>query len=288
MNCSRRLPDFVAVGPQRTGTTWLHQRLAGHIGLPTTKETDFFSKHFEQGLDWYLAYFSNCRADRPMGEVNPNYFGIPQAYERIARMIPRCKIVVSLRDPTERAWSSYRAMRRDAWTRVGFEETVARSDVIRESSRYAFHLGNLRRLFGADRVLVLFYEDLEANPQSYLDHVCHFIGAPRISIDGTTVATERVNAVTHAPRSRRTAQNARNARDWMMKHRWHRTLALLETIGVWRRAFGGGEEFGVIDPDVEAQLREHFRSEVEALEQMVGRDLRRWKKGPLSCRVSTS
>jgi hypothetical protein len=288
MNSARRLPDFVAVGPQRTGTTWLHQVLASHVGLPSTKETDFFSKHFEEGLDWYLAYFSRCRADRPMGEVNPNYFGIPQAYERIARTIPHCKIVVSLRDPTERAWSSYRTMRRDAWTRVGFEDTVARNEVIRESSRYAFHLGNLRRLFGADRVLVLFYEDLVANPQSYLDQVCNFIGAPWIPVAGTALATERVNAVTHAPRSRRMAQNARNARDWMLTHRWHRTLGVLETIGVWRRAFGGGEEFGGIDPDAEAQLRDHFRPEVEALEQMIGRDLRHWKGGPRPCRASTS
>jgi hypothetical protein len=288
MNSARRLPDFIAVGPQRTGTTWLHRVLAGHVGLPSTKETDFFSKHFERGLDWYLAYFSSCRVDRPIGEVNPNYFGIPLAYERIAGTIPRCKIVVSLRDPTERAWSSYRTMRRDAWTRVGFEETVARSEVIRESSRYAFHLGNLRRLFGADRVLVLFYEDLETNPQSYLDQVCAFIGAPPISIEGTTVASERVNAVTHAPRSRRMAQNARNARDWMLTNRWHRTLGLLETVGVWRRAFGGGEEFGVIDPAVEAHLRDHFRPEVEALEQMLGRDLRHWKGGPPPCRASTS
>jgi hypothetical protein len=179
-------------------------------------------------------------------------------------------------------------MRRDAWTRVGFEETVARNHVIRESSRYAFHLGNLRRLFGSDRVLLLFYEDLEANPQSYVDQVCDFIGAPRIAIGGTAVATERVNAVTHAPRSRRMAQNARNARDWMMTHRWHRTLALLETIGVWRRAFGGGDAFGVIDPEAEAQLREHFRPEVEALEQLLGRDLGHWKKGRPSCRGSTS
>jgi hypothetical protein len=179
-------------------------------------------------------------------------------------------------------------MRRDAWTRVGFEETVARNEVIRESSRYAFHLGNLRRLFGVDRVLLLFYEDLEANPQNYLDQVCNFIGAPSISIKGTAVATERVNAVTHAPRSRRTAQNARNARDWMLTHRWHRTLGLLETIGVWRRAFGGGEEFGVIDPGAEAQLRDHFRAEVEALEQMIGRDLGHWKGGRPLCRASTS
>jgi hypothetical protein len=279
MNSDRRLPDFVAVGPQRTGTTWLHQVLTGHVGLPSTKETDFFSRHFDRGLNWYLAYFSACPPNRPMGEIDPNYFGVPQAHERISATIPRCRIVVSLRDPTERAWSSYRTMRRDAWTRVGFEETVAHNDVIRESSRYAFHLANLQRLFGTDRVLTLFYEDLEANPQSYLDRVCDFIEAPRISIEGNPVATERVNTVTHAPRNRRIAQNARNARDWMLAHRWHRTHALLENLGVWRSAFGGGVEFGAMDPATEDRMRDYFRPEVESLERLIGRDLSHWKYG---------
>ncbi len=277
MSQHRRLPDFIAVGPQRTGTTWLHQVLAGHVGLPVIKETDYFSRHYNKGLDWYLASFVNCSPHRPMGEIDPNYFGIVEAYERIATVIPRCRIVVSLRDPTERAWSSYRIMRRDAWTRVGFEETVARNEIIRESSRYAFHLANLQRLFGADRVLVTFYEDLEANPQGYLDRICDFIEAPRLSLSGRPAATERVNTVTHAPRSRRLAQNARNARDWMRLHRWHRTIALLGRIGVWDFVFGGGVQFGAMAPDVEARLRARFRPEVEALEAMLHRDLSAWK-----------
>ncbi|MGO9452220.1 MAG: sulfotransferase family protein [Candidatus Binataceae bacterium] len=277
MSTNRRLPDFIAVGPQRTGTTWLHKVLTGHIGLPTIKETDFFSKYFDRGLDWYLAFFSKCLAGRPMGEIDPNYFGIPQAYEQIARTIPQCKIVVSLRDPSERAWSSYRIMRRDAWTRVGFEETVARNDVIRESSRYAFHLDNWRRLFGPERVLVMLYEDLETDPQGYLDRICEFIGAPPIAVAGMPVATERVNTVTHAPRSRRLAQNARNARDWMRVHRWHRAISILDGIGVWKFVFGGGEEFGAMDLEAEARIRAHFLPEVEALEAMLGRDLSAWK-----------
>ncbi len=277
MSANRRLPDFIAVGPQRTGTTWLHLVLAGHVGLPTIKETDFFTRHYDKGLDWYLAYFSRCPADRPMGEVDPNYFGSPEACERIASLVPRCRIIVSLRDPTERAWSSYRTMRRDAWARGGFEETVMRNEIIRESSRYAHHLALWQRSFGADRVLVMFYEDLEADPQGYLDRICGFIGAARIEIGGKTIATERVNAVTHAPRSRRLARNARNARDWMRTHRWHRTIAFLEAIGFWRRAFGGGEEFGAMDPESEARLRCHFLPEVEALERLLGRDLSHWK-----------
>jgi len=274
----RRLPDFIAVGPQRTGTTWLHQVLAGHVGLPSTKETDFFLKNFERGLDWYLAFFDECPGAAPMGEIDPNYFGATSARERIAAMLPQCRIVVSLRDPTERAWSSYRTMRRDAWTRAGFEDTVMRSELIRESSRYAFHLANWQRDFGVDQVLACLYDDLETDPQAYLDRICEFIGAAQVAVSGTAAATERVNTVIEAPRNRKLAQSARDARDWLAMHRWKRTSRALERLGVWRFAFAGGEEFGAIDPAVEARLRAYFLPEVEELEALLGRDLDGWKR----------
>lgn len=271
-----RLPDFIAVGPQRTGTTWMHQAMAGHAGLPSIKETDFFTKNFARGLDWYLEFFRECSADLPMGEIDPNYFGEESAAERIAALIPHCRIVVTLRDPVARAWSSYRTMRRDVWTRAEFEETVRINPVIRESSRYAHHLSGWRARFGAERVLVMLYDDLERDPQAYLDRVCAFIGIAAIQVHDAAAA-ERVNAVTRAPRSRWLARNARNARDWMRMHRWRGALRLLDTLGVWRFVFEGGEAFGEIDPEIDARLRGLFRSEVEALEKMIGRDLSAWK-----------
>ncbi|MGH7924224.1 MAG: sulfotransferase family protein [Candidatus Binatus sp.] len=272
-----RLPDFVAVGPQRTGTSWLDEMLRGHLGLPEgAKETDFFVRHYARGIDWYLDYFRNCPASLPIGEIDPNYFGSVEARDRIARQMPQCRIICSFRDPTARAYSSYRVMRRDAWTRVGFEETVTRNAIMRESSRYAHHLAEWQRMFGPERVLVCLYDDLEADAQAYLDRICSFIGIASVKVDGKAAA-ERVNAVSHAPRSRRLAQNARNARDWMLSNRWHRTFNALERAGVWDFCFGGGAAFQPLDPEAEARMREHFRPEVEALERMIGRDLSSWK-----------
>lgn len=278
MSDPSRLPDFLAVGPQRTGTTWLHEVMKPHLGLPRgIKETDFFLKNYALGMAWYREFFRDYAPALPMGEIDPNYFGEDAARARVAKDIPRAKIIVTLRDPVERAYSSYRVMRRDAWTRVSFEETVANNRIIRESSRYAHHLMNWQRSFGTDRVLVCLYDDLEQSPQKFLDAICDFIGAKRIKLEGSAIASERVNTVTHAPRSRKLAQNARNARDWMRLHRWHRAVALLERAGVWRICFGGGEEFGALDPETDARLRTHFLPEVEALEGLIGRDLSTWK-----------
>jgi len=280
MTDASRLPDFIAVGPQRTGTTWLHEVMKPQVGLPRgIKETDFFLKNYSKGMPWYLEYFRGYPSELPLGEVDPNYFGEEVARERIRKDIPHAKIIVTLRDPVERAYSSYRVMRRDAWTRVSFEETVASNRIIRESSRYAHHLAKWQESFGSDRVLVCFYDDLEESPQNFLDRICDFIDAQRINVEGSAIASERVNTVTHAPRSRKLAQNARNARDWMRLHRWHRTVELLERAGVWRFSFGGGEQFGALAPEVDARMRDHFRPEVEALERLVGRDLSGWKTG---------
>ena len=280
MSDPSRLPDFIAVGPQRTGTTWLHKVLRPHLSMPVDmKETDFFLRNYARGMKWYLSFF-RTNPDAVRGEVDPNYFGAEVARERIAKDLPRAKIVVTLRDPTDRAYSSYRVMRRDVWTKVGVEETISRNPVIRESSRYAHHLAAWQRAFGKDRVLICFYDDLEPAPQAYLDRITEFIGAPRIVVEGSPIASERINAVTAAPRNPRLAARARNIRAGLSFRGLYRVGEFLERVGFWKYCFERGEEFAELDPEIDARLREHFRPEVEALEALVGRDLSAWKTGP--------
>ncbi len=106
-----RLPDFIGVGPGRTGTTWLHEVLKGRVNLPAgIKETDFFTTNYNKGIEWYAHHFRDADRVRPTGEVNP-YFGFPEAAERIALHIPRCKIICSFRNPVERIYSAYKLWR---------------------------------------------------------------------------------------------------------------------------------------------------------------------------------
>ncbi len=273
-----RLPDVIAVGPQRTGTTWLHHVLAGHVGLPAVKETDFFWKNYSKGLDWYVAYFEKCRLDRPIVEVDPNYFGFPEACERISYHIPHCKIICSVRDPVERAYSHYRLLYRDGWTRSTFAESVIAIQIIHEPSRYAFHLKNWLARFGKDRVAVCIYDDLDENPQSYLNRICEFIKIPRIDVHSTAVGDKRINVAKHRPPNQWIAQNARKARVWMQLHNWHRMIRRLERIGFWSYCFEGGRDFGPMDAATERRLREYFSPEVEALEELIQRDLSSWKR----------
>jgi hypothetical protein len=74
----RRLPDFIVVGPPRTGTTWLDRVLRGHVELPADlKETQFFAWNFGLGINWYAAFFRNCDPLSLAGEIAPTYFDKP-------------------------------------------------------------------------------------------------------------------------------------------------------------------------------------------------------------------
>jgi Sulfotransferase domain len=279
-----RLPDFIGIGPARTATTWLHSVLAGHVGLPFgVKETKFFTKYYDKGIEWYAWHFRYCRPDLPMGEICP-CFAYEGARERIARHIPQCRIICTFRDPVERAYSMYKVFRHYALIRhVSFEHAIDGDSRIMRGSYYAQHLLGWRSLFGKDRVLVCLYEDLRADSQGFLDRICEFIGCPPIRLGEAPVAQSAQNSFARAPRNIRLARKARRLIDRLKERQMYRTINALDRVRLWGFCFGRGEKFPPLDPAIEARLREHFLPEIEALEAMLNRDLSVWKR-PLAAR----
>ncbi len=181
-----KLPEFIGIGPPRTGTTWLHAALDEVVWLPhNVKETDFFSKRYHKGIEWYASHFRHADDSRPIGEICP-YFGATEIIDHVAEHIPRCKIIATLRDPVDRAYSHYWLKYRYDPTPPSFEAALGSSADrrLREENRYAFYLRQWQQRFGADRVMVAFYNDLKTDPQQYLDRICDFIGARHVAIEG--------------------------------------------------------------------------------------------------------
>jgi hypothetical protein len=119
----RVLPDFLIIGVQKGGTTSLYAYLEQHPQiLPSyRKEIEFFDggKHdydqFQNGERWYRAHFPLKMMMRPgkkTFEASPSYIFNPQAPERIHEMLPNVKLILLLRNPTERAVSHYFHMKR--------------------------------------------------------------------------------------------------------------------------------------------------------------------------------
>jgi hypothetical protein len=266
-----RLPDFLGVGPPRAATSWLDAILRGHVGLPRDiKEVDFFVENYARGIDWYMSYFRDCDPNLPAGEICPSYYS-PIGRERIARHIPHCRIICTFRDPVEWRYSFYKLALRNAWTSDDFETWVMRNPTDNHGGLKAWF-----DTFGRENVLVLIHDDLERDPQSFLDLVCKFIGIAPIAIADSPIGARRINTFSAPPRNQRLARKARKLRDWLKAREAYRSINLLARAGLWRYCFEGGAEFAPADPLVRARVRERFRPEVEELAQLIGRDLSPW------------
>ncbi|KAH9489549.1 hypothetical protein Btru_038391, partial [Bulinus truncatus] len=143
-----RLPNFIVVGPQKTGTTALYSFLSQHpsiiSNLPTPKhfeEIQFFNtNNYYLGLDWYMEFFP--QPDKPnstlLFEKSANYFESELAPRRMAALVPRAKIIIILMNPAKRAYSWYQHMRthndRTALNHT-FYEVVSASDMASQNLR---------------------------------------------------------------------------------------------------------------------------------------------------------
>ena len=56
-------PEFLGIGAQKSGTTWLYENLKKHpqLYLPKTKEIHFFDWHFYKSIKWYCQHFKNAK-----------------------------------------------------------------------------------------------------------------------------------------------------------------------------------------------------------------------------------
>jgi hypothetical protein len=272
-----KLPSFVCVGPGRTGTTWLHAALTGSAGLPRhVKETRFWGQYYHKGLEWYADHFRHCDPTRPIGEACP-YFATDQARERIARHLPNCKIIITLRDPVERSYSQYRMLRRMGLARGSFEQELNHPRIA-ETNRYTFHLQGWFDLFGSDNVQVLLFDELQSEPQNFLDRVCDFIELPRISLDTVEIGASDVNSYKKMPRSRRLSRRVGRLMDWMHERRVYRALTLFERSGLEEFCLAGPRNFPPLSADTEMRLREQLIPELENVEKFTGFDLSPWKQ----------
>jgi Sulfotransferase domain len=279
---SRRFPDFVHVGPPRTGTTWLHQVLNGHIPLPRVKETHYFEGRCVIDVSRYLDLYDRVPAALPLGEFGPTYFANNHAREQIRRENPECKIICTFRDPPARLYSIYRLIRagRSPVHRTFDGYWRFLMDCGYNLCNYADQLQQWQRVFGEDRVLPMFYQDLDSHPQDYLHGFCDFIGAPPLELHKTDVGESKVYSTWTSSRANSISRYAVVAVYWLGRHRG-RALTQLGRNSRLRQALRDMfvEDFEPLTESSVDRIREIALPQIEALERMTGRDLSSWKPG---------
>ena len=291
---------FFVLGAQKAGTTSLHDWLSAQpeIGLPALKETHYLS-HPERralGAPWYARCFGSVLGRRLLGEVDPEYLYHPAAAHGIRQQWPGARLVAVLRKPLERALSHHRMSTARGLEPLGFEAALEaeesrlaadgedRLGALHHSyllrSRYTLHLEAYRRLFPAENLLLVRFDELfGARSAETFHEVCRFLG-----VDGPIVPPDPTVArnASWSPRSKLLARALRD------RSRLRRVLGRLLMpsqdlrlrLGVWLERRNRGP---AAVPRIRARLSrrwvEAFDRETEALERLAGWDLGPWYGG---------
>ena len=149
-----------------------------------------------------------------------------------------------------------------------------------ESGRYAYHLAEWRRIFGENDVLAAFYEDFAADAQSYVDRIADFAAIPRFKLAGESSRKIHSSEGTVYPRSLMITQLGSRTADWLKARHLGNVVEGVKRSRLMGLFVGGKDRIPPLSKDFAGELRTRFRGEIEALEQLVRRDLSAWK--PLS------
>lgn len=179
-------PRLIIIGAQKSGTTTLAQLLANHpeIAMGKEKETDFYTRFWSKGWDWYRSLYDGVCADWLIdaspayagGYDDPetgNLFAVP---ERILDNVPSPHIFYILRCPVRRAYSSYWHSVRYNGEKRSLRDAITLNSSYARQSMYADQLDFFESALGADTVNVLLFDDLKQNPQAVVSDVFLKIG----------------------------------------------------------------------------------------------------------------
>jgi hypothetical protein len=270
-----RLPNFLYVGPDKAGSSWLHEILLKHpdVYLTPAKDLYFFDRYYDRGLAWYSSQFRDVRGEKIVGEVCQDYLFHPEAAARIHATLGPVRVMVCLRDPVERAWSSYLYMRKHGIGPDTFGEALRSRPELIEHGRYATGLDRFLQRFPRAMVHVALFDDLAVDPQGFIDDVTDFLG-----LDPLPLATSDLAARLPAARARsvRLAAAVRRSADWAREHDGAKLVGSVKRSPLVQRALYRPIDRQAVRPapDDVSTVQTALAPEIDALERNFGFRLR--------------
>jgi hypothetical protein len=181
------LPDFVIIGAQKGGTSFLYYLLTRHplVEPAARKELHFFDQpeHFDNGAEWYRRCFPRVGSKDGQrsitGEATPYYLFDPPVAERMAKIVPKAQLIALLRNPVDRAYSHYQMQVKRGTEPRSFEEAIEQQHSSYVSRGiYVDQLLRWFEFFSKEQMLILKSEDFFERPVETLKVVLTFLDLP--------------------------------------------------------------------------------------------------------------
>lgn len=238
--------NFIGIGVQKGGTSWLHRQLLNHpqVFVPKDrKEIHFFDEYYDRGLSWYEKWFTGAQENHiAIGEITPNYIYDEKTAPRIKTDYTDMHFIVILRDPVARAYSQYQMMFQSgiAQKYKGFDDFMTHHPHAFKRGLYARQLAHWFEYFPMKNFLILKSEDIfdtENGIENTFKKISDFL---KINPDlfNITVAQEKIGGAREAPASSFLAKLAQKTRLFLRNHDMDAVAAFLKKIGLTRNVLG--------------------------------------------------
>jgi hypothetical protein len=294
-----KFPNFLVIGAAKSGTYTLYEHFASHpeVFMCPIKEPHFFAFGGEdreaktvpahswvESLDEYLQLFAAAGDARMAGECSVSYLYWPGTAERIHQFDPNMRLIVSLREPVGRAYSSFNYAKSYGIEPLktlseGFKaehERIQKNQSIllryRDVGLYSAQLQRFYDVFPKDQIKVILFDQLLDNPSGTVRELYKFIGvAPDVDLNPDVRAN-----VTKCPDDSNPLHRFING-DNLARAALRKILpmpAREKLRNIARDALF--KKPPQLDPEERRRFLSLFQEDIKRLEKLIGHDLSAW------------
>ncbi len=280
------IPNLIIIGAQKCGTTSLHYYLNQHpdIQMSALKETQFFHEEYNwsKGIDWYKTLFPG--SEKIHGEACTTYSFIP-VFKNVAEKIynicpPDVKLIYLVRDPIERAISSYIYNYKGYGEHRPYEQVFADPENVEYIIRgkYYYQLEEYLKYFNPEQIMVVSSEQLDKNRIATLKRIFKFLGVdPSFE---TELFFKKKNENKHILRRKKARRWIRFFLDDDMKRFPFRRMMSEQTrekIKAFLLPKGEFVQKPVLSQELREKMISFFKDDVNRLRAYTGEAFKEWK-----------
>lgn len=169
--------DFILIGPQRTGTSFLYSLLSksNEISLPKKVKELYYFESGRYPDDEWLKKHLDFNSSKKCGLVSPTCFVSETAFRNILSYSNDIKIVITYRNPVELILSLHRHHLSKGRVSKNLKDAIRKDPSILHSGKYGQYSEMWKKGFG-DNVLILPFSDLKKSPNLFIKKLCNHIG----------------------------------------------------------------------------------------------------------------
>lgn len=252
-----KYPDFIIVGCMKCGTTVLWHNMNRHPEIIMGKnwedpkkastEIRFFNngqphRTWSKGIDWYKSLFKG----KYNGEKCANYIEQKSTMERMAKYISDVKLILCIREPSNRAYSEFQ-MQNPGKT---FTFDIAEKRGYLSRGKYYKQIVNhILPFFPKKNLYVVIQEQMKNNTLLVMNNIYNFLGVQTVDF-----GTHKV-----------TFQEATNRNLDLKKD------SKIKAYKIWNTKYKS------MDSKLDNKLKEYFKKHNDKLFEFLNYDIQEWR-----------